>query len=193
MGGISLFGTGKFCLRMVSGGDYIHLKSRSFRLSASSRDLVRKLHLKWVKSTRTQNQTLILTQSQTLRIFSGKLYLLFEINSNLPLLPQVCASNTNAGLLQCLVERVVVGVVAGTRWYGPPISTKETAGKGALISCISSRLAELESWRWFWTVMRLLRLCVYEGSLFSITGCRSVPPPGGKPHAFPSLRTSPAM
>jgi hypothetical protein len=30
-----------------------------------------------------------------------------------------------------------------------------------------------------------MRLCVYEGGLFSITGCRSA----GEPHAFPSLKT----
>jgi hypothetical protein len=32
-------------------------------------------------------------------------------------------------------------------------------------------------------------LCVYEGGLFSITSCHSVPPPAGEPHALPSLRT----
>ncbi len=39
-----------------------------------------------------------------------------------------------------------------------PISTwrqRETAGKGARISCISSRLAELTYWRWFCTVNEL--------------------------------------
>jgi hypothetical protein len=32
-----------------------------------------------------------------------------------------------------------------------------------------------------------MRLCVYEGGLFSVTGCRSVPPPEGEPHALVSL------
>jgi hypothetical protein len=31
-----------------------------------------------------------------------------------------------------------------------------------------------------------MRLCVYEGGLFSVTGCCSVPPPVVEPHAFPA-------
>jgi hypothetical protein len=46
-----------------------------------------------------------------------------------------------------------------------------------------------------------LRLCIYEGGLFSVTGFCLVPPPAGEQHAFPPLRptltmrtvTSPAM
>ncbi len=34
-----------------------------------------------------------------------------------------------------------------------------------------------------------MRLCVYGGGLFSVTGWRSVPPPAGELHAFPSLKT----
>ncbi len=33
-----------------------------------------------------------------------------------------------------------------------------------------------------------LRLCIYGGSLFSVTGFRLVPPPVGEPHAFPPSR-----